>query len=114
MKLKTWSQIYPQGTKAGDEEQKFFIGKNKVSGLARHPDYQWRSIASIVKESGLTRERVEEILNKYYNLGMVFAKPGNSDLYGYWERCPEMVTPKPASLSTQDKTNRINNHIDDC
>ena len=57
-KLPKWTDVYPQGCKAGDEEQDFFIA------LARNPKWQWRSVAAIAKESGLSKERVEELLNK--------------------------------------------------
>lgn len=85
-KLKTWSQVYPQGTKAGDEEQLFFVGKDRQSGLARHPQYKWRSTDSIIKESGLTKDRVEFIINKYVKMGLILSSPTKPDQWAYWER----------------------------
>jgi len=79
-KLKKWTQVYPQGTRAGDEEQRFFIA------LARHPKYKWRSTSAISKEANLTKERVEEIIQKYYKAGLVVQNPQNEDQWGYWER----------------------------
>jgi len=79
-KLKKWTQVYPQGTKEGDEEQRFFIA------LARHPKYKWRSTSAISKEANLTKERVEQIIQKYYKSGMVVQNPQNEDQWGYWER----------------------------
>lgn len=96
-----WTDVYPQGTKEGDEEQKFF------KALARHPEYKWRSVAAIMKTSGLTRKRVEEILKKYHKLGMVFNSPTNEENWGYWERVPEMLNSDPRSISTKDQDKRI-------
>jgi len=107
MKPPKWTEEYPHGTKEGDEELKFFII------LSRNPKFQWRSVGAIAKESGLTKERVEEIINKYYKKGMVFQHPKNDDNWGYWERVPEML-PKPIkSISQKDHDDRIN-RITDC
>lgn len=97
---KKWVDVYPQGTQEGNEEQKFFIA------LARHPKFCWRSISALAKESGLTVDRVEEILNKYYQKGMVFQNPKTEDQWAYWERVPDMV-PKNTSISTNDKKTRL-------
>lgn len=102
MKPKKWTDVYPHGTKEGDEELKFFIS------LARNTKYQWRSISAISKEAGLSKERVEEIMNKYYKKGMVFQNPKNEDQWGYWERVPEMLPKNPKSLSQKDQDDRIN------
>lgn len=116
IKLKKWSQVYPQGTKDGDEEQKFFIGLNRKSGLVRS-NYDWRSTEALVKESGLTRQRVEEIITKYVKLGLIFASPHREDHWGYWERdevyekCIENQNTK--SISDSDKSSRIDDHITD-
>lgn len=96
-----WHQVYPQGSNAGNEECKFFIA------LARHPKFAWRSVSAVAKESGLSRKRVEEILNKYFAKGMVFPSPKNEDNWGYWERVPEMLTPASGSLASKDQKNRI-------
>ena len=100
-KLPKWTDVYPQGSKAGDEEQEFFIA------LARNPKWQWRSVAAIAKESGLTKERVEELLNKYFKRGMVFQNPQNEDQWGYWERVPMMIPNDTQSISDDDHQNRI-------
>ena len=60
-RYRKWINVYPQGTKEGDEEQKFFIS------LARHPKYEWRSLAAVAKESGLDKKRVEQIIQKHLN-----------------------------------------------
>ena len=97
-----WTEVYPQGTKAGDEEQSFFIA------LSRHPKWQWRSSAQIAKESGLSKERVDEIISKYWKKGMIFQNPANSDQWGYWERVPDMVPKKEVSITQKDHNDRIN------
>ena len=96
-----WHQVYPQGTVAGSEEHKFFVA------LARHPKFAWRSVAAIEKESGLTRKRVEELLQKYFNKGMVFQSPKNEDNWGYWERVPEMLPKNDGGLASKDQKKRI-------
>jgi len=102
-----WVNVYPQGTKEGDEEQLLFIS------LARHPKYEWRSVAQISKDSGLTKERVEEILNKYYKKGMVFQSQKNDELWAYWERVPDLLDSNASSISDKDKKDRIDEIIDD-
>ena len=97
-----WTEIYPQGTKEGDEEQGFFIS------LSRNPKYQWRSTAQISKEANLSKERVDEILNKYYKRGVVFQNPSNEDQWAYWERVPEMLPKIEDSLTRKDHIDRIN------
>ena len=77
---KKWTDVYPQGTKEGDEEQKFFIA------MGRNPKYKWRSVVAIATETGLSKERVEEIISKYYKAKMVLQNPKNEDQFGYWER----------------------------
>ena len=98
---KKWINVYPQGTKEGDQEQKFFIA------LARHPKYDFRSVSALSKESGLNEDRVEEIIQKYYDKGMIFQNPKNEDQWGYWERCTELLNADDTSISKQDKDDRI-------
>lgn len=100
-KPKKWTDVYPQGTKEGDEEQAFFIS------LARNNKWQWRSTAAIAKEANLSKERVEELLNKYYKKGMVFQNPQNEDQWGYWERVPEMLPKDDSSITDRDHEDRI-------
>lgn len=95
-----WTDVYPQGTKEGDEEQLFF------TVLARHPKYEWLTTAMIARESKLHIERVEEILEKYFNLGIIFNNPENEDQWGYWEKVPKMVKEK-LSLVEEDRKLRI-------
>lgn len=98
---KKWTQLYPQGTKEGDEEQRFFIA------LSRDPQYDWRSVAAVSKASRLDEKRVEEILAKYYKRGIVFQNPTNETLWGYWERVPQMLPKDCGSVTFQDQKKRI-------
>lgn len=100
-KLPSWASVYPQGTKEGDEEQGVFIS------LARNPKWKWRSIASIASEANISKERVEEVLSKYWKKGMVFQNPSNEDQWGYWERVPEMIPEEIASITDEDHEDRI-------
>lgn len=80
-KLQKWWQVYN-----GQDEQYFFTGLDGASGLIRHPDYAYRSVASLAKESGLTQAQVEKIINKYANMGLIVQHPTNADKWAYWDR----------------------------
>lgn len=99
-----WTEVYPHGTKTGDEEQEFFIA------LARNPKWQWRSTAQLAKESKLSKVRVEEIIMKYLKKGIIFQNPANEDQWGYWERVPEMLPKDKKSITSEDQKNRIDNY----
>lgn len=102
MKPKRWTEVYPQGTKEGNEEQKFFIA------LTRHPKgYTWRSTAALAKESGLSKERVEAIISKYYKMGIVLQHSTKEDHWGYWEMNPDSIPKKKKSLREIDHEERI-------
>ena len=107
IKPKKWTDVYPVGTKEGDEEARFF------RSLARHPKYDWRSTAAISKESGLSPKRVEEIIAKYLKLKMIFQNPRNEDHWGYWERVSHMLPDKYISVSDADKRKRIDKFVND-
>ncbi len=100
-----WTEIYPQGTKAGNDESKFFVC------LSRNKKYDWRSIAAISKESSLSKKKVEEIIVKYHKLGIVLQHPKNELHWGYWERVPHMLPEKKKSISSSDKESRIKKAI---
>ena len=107
IKLKKWTDVYPQGTDEGDEEQAFFIA------LARNPKWQWRSTAALAKEANISQKRVEEIINKYVKKFMVFKNPNNDDQWGYWERVPEMLESlNDISLVKKDHITRIKKALD--
>lgn len=105
IKPKKWTDVYPAGTKEGDEEIRFF------KSLARHPKYDWRSVAAVAKESGLEKKRVEEIILKYFKLNMVYQNPKNEDHWGYWERVPHVLPDQYISISDSDKKSRIDKFI---
>lgn len=105
---KKWYDVYPYGTKEGDEEAKVF------RCLSRHAKYDWRSTGAIVKATGLTRERVEEIIDKYVNKvkpPLIYSHPTNEDHWGYWERVPEVLKKDDRNISTKDKDGRIGKHL---
>lgn len=95
-----WSQIYPQGTLEGDEEQRFF----KILSRGK---YDFLSIAQLSQESGLCKERVECIIEKYHCMNVVLQNPENEDQWGYWERCTELLPAEKLSVSQSDKQCRI-------
>jgi len=102
-----WTEVYPHGTKEGDEEARFF------KALARHPKYDWRSTGAIIKASKLSQERVEEIIDKYISLTppLIFPHPKNDSHWGYWERVPEQLKSDNRDLFTKDKDSRIGKHL---
>lgn len=105
---KKWYEVYPYGTKEGDEEAKVF------RALGRHGKYDWRSTGAIVKATGLSRERVEEIIDKYVNVvkpALIYAHPSNEDHWGYWERVPEVLKKDGRGISQKDKDARVDKHI---
>jgi len=96
-----WHEVYPQGSKQGDEEQMFFIA------LARNAKWTFRSTAQLAKECNLTKERIEQLIEKYYKRGMVFQNPANEDQWGYWERNPQLLPTQDDSLVYADHKDRI-------
>jgi hypothetical protein len=105
IKPKKWTDVYPVGTKEGDEEARFF------RSLARHPKYDWRSTAAVAKESGLSPKRVEEIIAKYLKINMIFQNPRNEEHWGYWERVVHMLPDKYVSVSDADKKKRVDKFV---
>lgn len=99
-KPKKWTEVYPQGTKEGNEEQKFFIA------LVRDSKWSYKSISQLVQQTGLSQERVEEIIEKYRKMGLIFNHETNEDHWGYWERNPERIKKNP-SLVRKDQDARI-------
>ena len=107
-KPKKWTEVYPYGTKQGDEEAKVF------RALARHQKFDYRRTGAIVKDTGLSRERVEEIIDKYVNKvnpPLIYPHLTNEDHWGYWERCPDVLKKDKRNTSDKDKDNRIDKHI---
>ena len=105
-KLKNWTEVYPQGTKEGDEEQGFFIA------ISRHSKWKWRSIAQLAKEANLSKQRVEEIIQKYHKRGMIFQCPQNEEMWGYWENHLELIPKKIHTPTEEDHKSRLKNAKD--
>jgi hypothetical protein len=107
-KPKKWTEVYPYGTREGDEEAKFF------RALARNQKYEYRSIGAIIKASGLSRDRVEEILDKYvnrYDPPLVYPHPTNEEHWGYWERVEKDLKSDHRSISQKDQDKRVDKHL---
>lgn len=101
--LSKWWQVY-----ANDEEKRFFVGKNGISGLVRHPEFEWRSTDRLSSESGLTRARTEEIIDKYHKVGIVVAHKTDPEKWGYWENVdPDSGTQVIKSVAEADQEKRI-------
>ena len=102
-----WTDVYPHGTKEGDEEMAFFIA------LARSK-WEWRSTGSLVRESGLSKERVEEILSKYLqcNPPLIYMSETKEDHWAYWQRVPQLNQTKN-SLANADHDKRIKRHANE-
>jgi hypothetical protein len=100
-----WTEVYPQGTEEGNQEQHFF------RALSRNKDKRFRSVNELAKKTKLAPERVEEIIIKYHALGLVFQNPKNDDEWGYWERCIELLNKDERTISEKDKSQRINKVI---
>jgi hypothetical protein len=101
-KLKKWWEVYPAGTQAGDEEKKFFVA------IARNPKYVYRSVGAIATETGLTKTRVEEIIQKYWKKGMLLQNEKHHDQWGYWETVGvDPLTVDVKSIADEDKDARV-------
>ena len=99
-KKKKWHEVYPVGTKEGDEEAEFF----KV--LARGK-YDWRTVNAIVKETKLSEKRVEEIINKYERMGLVVNSTKDPEKYGYYLRVEKSGGKKGKTLAEEDHNQRL-------
>lgn len=105
---KKWHQVYPYGTKQGDEEAKVFRALSRSGGK-----WTYRSVAALEKLTGLSRERLEEIIDKYatqFNPPLIYPHPNQDDHWGYWELLDSIKGPEK-SISGSDKENRINKHL---
>lgn len=105
-KPKKWTEVYPQGSVEGDEEISFF------RALARDKKNSYRSVAQLVSSTGLSRQRIEEIIDKYANMKPPLIVPhiSNEEHWGYWERCMEDEE-DTRSLSQKDQDNRIDRQM---
>lgn len=100
--LPKWWQVY-----SNDEEKRLFVGKDGSTGLVRSPDYEWRSTDALAKESGLSKRRTEEILDKFHKRGVVLQHSKDPEKWGYWERVkPNANDPKP-TVAEEDQKKRV-------
>ena len=105
---KKWTEVYPYGTREGTEEAKVF------RALARHKKYDFRSIAALIKATGVSRERIEEIIEKYTNRfdpPLIYPHPQNEDHWGYWERCQDQLKDDKRNISQKDQDGRVDRHL---
>jgi len=105
---KKWWQVY-----ANDDEKRFFVGKDGKSGLIRGKDkngadFDWRTTDKLASESGLTKTRVEQIIDKYHKAGLVLQHPKDPEKWGYWEKvAPQMANLQKKTIAEEDKEKRI-------
>lgn len=108
MEPKKWHEVYPYGTREGEEEAKVF------RALSRHHKYEYRSTGAIQKATGLERERIEEILDKYMNKvspPLIYPHPTNEDHWGYWERCADQIKKDRRNISQKEQDRRVDKHL---
>lgn len=106
-KPQKWTDAYPYGTKEGDEESKVF----RVLARGSH-DFQ--STSHITKASGLTRQRVEEIIDKYVNKvkpSLIIPNIENDESWAYWERVPDLLRKDERNISQKDMDKRIDRQL---
>lgn len=96
MNISNWYDVYPKGTKQGDAEEKLF------KSLARNKKWKWRSVSALAKESGISEEEVEKILDKYYKLNMVLQHPHSDIRWAYWTNVPDLINKPIESILSHD------------
>lgn len=101
--LKKWWEVY-----SGDEEKRFFVGKDGKSGLCRNNEFEWRSTDALAREAGLSKAKTEQIIDKYHKAGLVIQHSKDPEKWGYWERVnPQNANQTKKSVSDEDKDKRI-------
>lgn len=96
MNIPNWYDVYPKGTKQGDVEEKLF------KSLARNKKWKWRSINALAKETGISEEEIEKILDKYYKLKMVYQNPNSDTQWAYWSNVPDLINRPNESILNHD------------
>jgi hypothetical protein len=99
---KKWWECYN-----GDEEKRFFVGKDGSSGLCRKADFDWRSTEALSRESGLSKARVEQIIDKYHKAGIVVQHAKDPEKWAYWEKVNNSTAQSKAGTVEEDQKNRI-------
>ena len=101
--LKKWWQVY-----GNDDEKRFFVGKDGKSGLIRNGEFDWRSTDSLARESGLTKARIEQIIDKYHKAGIVIQHQKDPEKWGYWEKvAPQLAKAASKGVADADKDKRV-------
>lgn len=99
---KKWWEVY-----SGDEEKKFFVGKDGHSGLVRNDDFHWRSTDALARESGLSKTKIEQIIDKYHKAGIVLQHEKDPEKWGYWENIKSKSINPKGSIVEEDQKDRI-------
>lgn len=107
---KKWHESY-----RNDAEKCVFVGKDGCSGLIRAKDkttgkpYEWRTTDSLARESGLSKKRVEEILEYWTNKKVVRQHSKDPEKWGYWEIVGEEKS--DPDVVAKDHENRIDKFL---
>lgn len=80
MKPSRWNDVID-----GAEERAFFIGKDGTGGLARS-EADFLSVEVLAQSSGLSEERVGELIAKFTAKGLIVESPGEPGQFGYFHR----------------------------
>lgn len=107
MSKKKWWEVY-----SGDDEKRFFVGKDGHSGLIRKKskdgqEFKWRSTDMLSQESGLSKTVVEQIIDKYHKAGIVVQHHKDPEKWGYWENVAKEMSETKVSVSDEDKKDRV-------
>lgn len=100
--LKKWWAVYN-----GDEEKRFFVGKDGNSGLCRNNGFDWRSTEALARESGLSKSRVEQIIDKYHKAGIVVQHAKDPEKWGYWEKVGSAAASNTKDTTKDDQQARV-------
>ena len=100
-KLPKWYELVDNTKPEGEIESKIFIA------LCRNPKWSWRSVSALAKETGLENIIVEEVLYKYYKIGIVLQHTRNTDQWSYWENVKNELPEEQPTLTEIDKIVRI-------
>ncbi len=100
--LKKWWAVY-----ANDDEKKFFVGKDGNSGLCRNDKFEWRSTEALSRESGLSKSKIEAIIDKYHKAGIVVQHTKDPEKWGYWEKCASQMAAAPKDVTKDDQQDRV-------
>lgn len=75
MSAKKWTEVCHS-----NEEKLFFVG------LSLNPEKPWRSADGLAQELGWPIEKVNALLDRFAQQGIILQHPTNPKLWGYWER----------------------------